>query len=511
MLSVGAWTVTKTVASALTIPLLTRILGTDGYGQFAYYLALMLLLAPLSNFGAAQSMNRFVAMYPDDRRWQRAVVRIGGRIASFGAFVGAILLVLTVFPGAPAKPSPILFTGVVLGAFLFDLAHWYARGVLYGLQREELAGIPGSIGVVVGSISGVILAWAGLGLLGALLGMFIGNGGVAIATLVYIRRVLAENVAVPASTHDLPASRAVITFGLSAMVFSAINMALYKVSVILLHNLLHDDRQTGLFAAALQMAEFVWIIPLAVEAVMLRLTTPLWVAGEREEISQLLSKVVRSMALLTGWILLPIGMLGDHAMRIYFGEGFIEAAPALQIMVPGVFAYSLSRMLWPVLQGRGNMVPLIAVTGAAATTNVALCWFLIPLHGILGAAISVAVSYGSVVFLYSALLRKEGVHPFAGFPFSRFAAIAALTGMVMLGVRLVLTSHWLILLVGGLAASVVYWLLALRLGVLPAEDVAEILASMPGAIGKRIIPIWSRVAPLVRRISPGRQSPRGRR
>jgi O-antigen/teichoic acid export membrane protein len=255
------------------------------------------------------------------------------------------------------------------------------------------------------------------------------------------------------------------------------------------------------------MAEFVWIIPLAVEAVMLRLTTPLWVAGQREEISQLLSRVVRFMALLTGWVLLPIGMLGDYAMRIYFGEGFIEAAPALQIMVPGVFAYSLSRMLWPVLQGRGNMLPLIGVTGAAATTNIALSWFLIPLHGILGAAISVAVSYGSVVFLYSALLRKEGVHPFAGFPFWRFASIALLTSLVMLGVRYVFTSHWLIVLVGGLAASVVYWLLALRLSVLSADEIGKIIESMPGPLGKRLLPLWSGLAPVIRRISAGRPGP----
>jgi O-antigen/teichoic acid export membrane protein len=502
VLSVGLWTLTKTAVSALTIPFLARILGTEGYGQYSYYLALLLLLAPLSNFGAAQSMNRNIPVHPDDRRWQRAVARIGAATAAIGALFGCCLLVVLVLPGLPQYPSALLFAAVLVGTFVFDLAHWYARGLLYGMRREDLAGIPASMGVVVGSVAGVALAWAGLGLFGAFLGLMLGNAGIALAVLWFSRRVLSEEGSVSERSSSSPEAGPIIRFGLSAMLFSTVNMVLYKSGVVLTLKILHDDRQTGLFAAALQMAEFIWIIPIAVEAVMLRTTTPLWVDGKREEITSLVNRITKYIALVTAGILLPVWMLADHAMGVYFGNRFTEAVPVLQILIPGVFGYSVSRMLWPVIQARGTMMSLLGVTATAAGANLLLCYFLIPWLGITGTAIAVSVSYGSVLIPYTMILRRNGIHPFAGFRVWRFLASIMISALAVVAVRLAIPAQLPALIVGTIVSFLAYGLAVVRLGLFTFEEGLEIVRSLPDALRKPAGVFLAAVQPMFRRIAP---------
>ena len=44
IVSVGSWSVAKLATAAVVLPILARLLGIEGYGQYAYYLAVLLPL-----------------------------------------------------------------------------------------------------------------------------------------------------------------------------------------------------------------------------------------------------------------------------------------------------------------------------------------------------------------------------------------------------------------------------------------------------------------------------------
>ena len=56
IISVGTWSATKLVVSGLVLPVYSRVLGIEGYGQYAYYMALLLLSSHPANFGMTQML-----------------------------------------------------------------------------------------------------------------------------------------------------------------------------------------------------------------------------------------------------------------------------------------------------------------------------------------------------------------------------------------------------------------------------------------------------------------------
>ena len=64
ILSIGSWSVVKMATSALVLPILARMLGIEGYGQYAYYMALLLLASQFANVGMMQTMTKRIAERP---------------------------------------------------------------------------------------------------------------------------------------------------------------------------------------------------------------------------------------------------------------------------------------------------------------------------------------------------------------------------------------------------------------------------------------------------------------
>ena len=162
---------------------------------------------------------------------------------------------------------------------------------------------------------------------------------------------------IPLPTQEL------LRFGLTAMVFSVLNMALCALDVILVRHLA-GGAQAGLYAAAVQWSQFVWFIPIAVEGVMLQSTARLWAERRVGDVSSLVSRLLRYVMLGTAFLLLIVFALGDQIVILYFGPQFAEAALALRLLVPGAFCYAMARVLWPVIQAGGDGAHLDPGDGA---------------------------------------------------------------------------------------------------------------------------------------------------
>ena len=139
IVSVGGWSVAKLATSAIVLPILARYLGIEGYGQYAYYLALLLLASQFANLGMMQTMTKRIAERPDDPFWCRHIARAGAFINGAGVLSVGVLTGIVIWstasPGTVALPMAL----VVVGVLLFDQVWFYARGVLHGLRHEERA------------------------------------------------------------------------------------------------------------------------------------------------------------------------------------------------------------------------------------------------------------------------------------------------------------------------------------------------------------------------------------
>ena len=495
VLSVGLWTITRVIASMLATPFISRALGTEGYGQYAYYLSVLFLAAPLANAGTLQSLSRSLAERPDQNRRAR-IALLSGWLCFLGFILVGSITGWIIAPDIPDDQGwPLL--AILLGCLGFDVLWFYARGILYGLHREELAGTAGATASLVTAAVSAVLAVQGFGIPGVFLGLLLGNAFMAIRSLVAARRLIPRTTLRTALASDDPRPRDLVGFTLMTMLYASFSMMLYRSGVVLVHHLTRDDTATGLFATALQMAEFVWVLVIAVEGVMLQSTARLWHEGRTAEISLLVSRALRAVALVTGFLLTCVFVFAEDLLALYFGRAFVGAAPVLRILIPGVFSFSLGRLIGPVLHARGGVLRLAAVVGGATALNALLAYVLVPAWGIKGAAVSTGTAYAVVLLPYAISLRSAGVAAFHGFsPAKQLLSLLA-TGLVMAAIAHAPVPAVLRMVLGGVAGGIVFASLVLRLGLVRVPEFDALIASLPPSISAPGRMAFGRVRPLL--------------
>ncbi len=478
--SVGVWTgiiwnASKILASALLMPFVARLMGAEGYGQYAYYLALIFLASALARLGVPYTLTKYLAERPADPAWRHGLIRYGAWVQSLGGLIAVVGLLA--FLGARADATTGLAALAVVAALVGDQAAYFGRGVLYGLRREAAANNAAALGAVLAPALGLALAAAGLGVVGVVAGLAVAN--LIMAALTLRAAVVGAGPAPASGASPLPV-RALIKFGLSASLFSILHLALYRADAVLIRHL-STDAQAGVYAAAVQWVEFVWFVGIAVESVMLQASVRLWLDNQLAAITALVGRFLRLVALGTTLMLVVVLGLADHILSLYFGPGFEGAALTLRLMAPGVFGFALARVMWPVVQARGQAGPLLGAMGAGLAANLLLNLWLTPQWGALGAAAATSLAYAGVGVAYLLILRAWGVRLFSVSHSLRLGAVAAAALTVIGLIAAALQPAWLAILVGGGGGTAVFGAGAVLLGLVEAQDVEAVLARLPAA------------------------------
>ncbi len=489
----------KLATSAIVLPILARYLGIEGYGQYAYYLAVLLLASQFANVGMMPTMIKRIAERPDDAAWCRAVARSGAFINGTGVVGIGLLAGLLIWSTASHDTAAVPIALAVVGVLVFDQVWFYARGVLHGLRHEERAAVPGIIGVLMAGSFGIIAAVTGMGVVGVFVGLLVADVFVAVACLRAVLSALDAPGAPKAEGSPPSSTGAMLRFGLSAMVFSVLNMALCSLDIILVRHLA-GETQAGLYAAAVQWSQFVWFIPIAVEGVMLQATAKMWAEERVDAVTDLVSRLVRYVMLGTIFLLIVVSVLGDRIITVYFGPQFSEAAVVLRLLVPGALCYALARVLWPVIQAGGLGMSLIRVMLVTVMLDVGLCAILIPGGGAAGAACATSLSFALVAGGYVWILRRRSVSVFGGLALSRLLVLVGVTGLVMAGLSALVSVPLLSLLVGVAVGIVLYWAGVFSLGIVQVDELESLVQSLPGAFRRAGEMVFRMVAPWLLRL-----------
>ncbi|MGC3972992.1 MAG: polysaccharide biosynthesis C-terminal domain-containing protein [Nitrospira sp.] len=373
----------------------------------------------------------------------------------------------------------------------------YASGILYGLHREEEATLPASLGVIIGAAVGAGLVMAGFGVVGALSGMLFSGVLVAAITLGRSRRAI-HDASDKGNDTAIP-RRALLHFGMSTMAYAGVAMMLYSIDILLVRHF-SGDQQTGFYAAAVQWSEFVWFVPIAIEGVMVQSTAHLWVGGQVEEITRLVSRLMRYVALVTAFLLIFVLAFAEHIVTIYFGPEFRGATLPLQLLIPGAFAFSLARVIRPVIQAHGRVVTLLKIVFGATVMNILLNVAFVPRWGAAGAAVATSVSFIGVAVIYVRSLQAEGVHPFEGFSWGRCMLLCGGTSAVLVPIAKAISGPLMALTVGGIVAVSLYWGGVFRLGLIRFRELEQLVDSLPGPIRRIALRLMHLVQPILVRL-----------
>ena len=384
--------------------ILARTLGPEGKGAFVLVLNLSSLGALILSLGlerslavfAAQSLNTARRAFANAALWTLVVGGLGvlAIVALYGpgttdhaptGLLAPIMPELTaaqLWAGALALPGEIAFGIGLVG--LLGRQRVLAYNVLRFMRRA---------GLVV-----LIVAFALLGRLDLELVIVLNLVALALtAAGIVWSMARARMVGLRVSPRLLVDQ---LSFGGRIVLGTLAERLHYRANTFLL-NALVGVAATGVFSVALGLAETLWYLPTSLGLVLFSRA----VRGEREG-ANIASAMTRTMLALMIVLAIPLWFVAPPLVELAYGGPFREAGVALQIMLPGVLAYSVVAVLSQPLIAWGAPGRVTAVLSAGLVVNLSANAVLIPGWGINGAAAASTISYSLTAVLMLGLYTR---------------------------------------------------------------------------------------------------------
>lgn len=468
----------------LSSPLLTRFLG-EGYGDYAFLMSIFAIYMIFISSGVGDGVRKYVAEERDRAHWDEHVVGFYLRMAILLAAIGCLGLALAAQTGiVTSRLGASYRTYFYLLSLLVFTSQFreYTRRTLmgFGLERysEPLLFLDKILFIVVG----VGLAFRGHGVQGVLIGHMAGAVTTSIVGLALINRTVSLRTALARiPPGDFP-RRELFTFNALSIVLILCLTSLYELDVMML-GVLGTTQETAYYKISLTIAEFLWIVPLALQNVLLHSTSSIWSDRDHERINSLAARVTRYTLLFTLLLAIGIGTLAPVALPIVYPAEYVASYGPILLLLPGCVGFALARPILAIGQGKGDLHVLIASTGAAAVGNIVLNALLIPRYGMYGAAVATSISYGTMFMFHVWSAREIGFDPITG---ARIPRVIFAGGVASIPIGLLarlLGDSILSLAVVPPAGAAIFLVAAVAVGALDLDEVITPLEAAPDPIG----------------------------
>jgi len=169
------------------------------------------------------------------------------------------------------------------------------------------------------------------------------------------------------------------------------NMAMttnQRISIGLL-NSVSAPAAVGLLSKASTVAQMLWYLPDSVG----RILFPRVAGSTREEANRLTAQVCRHTMLLTAAACLVLYLVGSWAVPFVFGKAFHGSVMPMNLLLPGVLASVLNRVLSKYLSGIGKPNLTSVASIVSLVVNIPLLYVLIGPFGVNGAALATSMTY----------------------------------------------------------------------------------------------------------------------
>ena len=402
----------KVVGAGLTLALnllLAHVLGADGAGLYFLALTAVTVASVFGRMGLDNVVLRFVAASASESNWSgvKGVYRHGVRLAAIASLGSTILLWLLapwlandVFSD-PDLAWPIAFMAVA--TVPISLAKLHAE-MLRGLKRILYATLVQPIGGVVFpalTSAGIVFLAIPYGLSGATIGYALAAAATFLAGLALWRKSTPKLKNVSASFPPQTLLRSSMPLFWS----SSINLLMTWTGTIVL-GVYATSTDVGVFNVASRTAAITGFVLVAVNSIAAPKFAALYNAGDRDGLERLAQRATWMMVAAATPALLLFIAFPEPIMRIY-GSEFAVGGTVLMVLAVGQFINVATGSVQYLLMMTGHERVVRNCVAISAFANVSLNLVLVPIWGIIGAAIAAAISMSTLNLLAWSLVRGK--------------------------------------------------------------------------------------------------------
>ena len=373
-------TVILGIAAAIVI---ARVLGPEGKGAYALIILVPTVLVALGNLGIGIANVYFGGR----KKYEINELASNSLIAALGLGIISSIAFLIYYhsfhPSFLRDADPFCLSLAVM-VLPFGLLAMYFSYLLLGQQKINeynfLHLFQGGVltllilALLLGAKTGLLgacSAWAGSVFLGAILSFWL------------VRRM----TDIKWSFYPAPFKQSV-KFGIQGYLGNVIQLLNYRLDMFLVAFFMNVTF-VGYYSVAVALAEALWYFPAAVGVVVIARTPGL----TAEEANRSTPVICRNTLFLTLGAGVLLFVLGKFIINLLFGSAFLAAAQPLWILLPGVVALSICKVLSNEITGRGKPMINTTAAGVSLAVNIPLNLLLIPSMGIAGAALASTISY----------------------------------------------------------------------------------------------------------------------
>jgi O-antigen/teichoic acid export membrane protein len=419
---------------------LARVLGPEDLGLYALGATLIGFLAIFNTLGLPQSAVRFVASYQAAGKFKELhalLWRGAGLLLAANVVLAVVLLTLGRLIAVRFYHSPALVRYLPLFALimLFAVVSGFYGKVLAGYRDiKQRTWIVNFVGSPLNMLIAIALISAGMGLRGYLIAQVLSTAIVTICLLVAVWHFtprIARLLGQPGSNPE----REVWSFSATMVGIGLLEFLMGQVDKVALGFYL-GARQVGIYAVAASLVAYVPLVLSSINQIFAPTIADLHTRGEISMLGRLFQSLTKWAVGLTLPLAAVVIVFARPLMGI-FGPDFQRGWPILVIGTLGQLVNCGVGSVGYLLLMSGNERRLIRVQTVMAIVMVVCSAALIPVWGILGAAVAAAVTnVGVNVWNLFEVRKTLGI-----FPYNRGYLRLLPPTLVTLGIILVLNKY----------------------------------------------------------------------
>jgi stage V sporulation protein B len=199
-------------------------------------------------------------------------------------------------------------------------------------------------------------------------------------------------------SFDVKLSKDMFVFGFKSQVSNIIQLLNYRLDVFII-NIYLPISQVGIYSNAVALGETMWQVSGTVATLVYPMTSN---AADKIELKNFINKVTRITLYIVGLCSIILVLISKPVILLLLGKDFIKSSDALVLLIPGIWLFSISKILSNYIAGIGMMEKNIIASSVSCLCTVVLDLILIPKIGINGASIATSISYISftIIILY---------------------------------------------------------------------------------------------------------------
>lgn len=446
-----------TIFGLLSVGILTRYLGTSGYGAFTTITGFLQFFGILVDLGLTLTAVQMISEpNADERRIMGNIFTL--RLISAVIFFGLSPIIVLLFP-YPAEVkigvaiASIAFLGMTQTQVLVGVFQKYLR-----IDRAAIAEVAGRAVLLAGVALAVYENW---GLIGTIWALVAGNAVQFALTFLFARKLVPIKFLFESRFIKSIFERS-WPIGLSI----AFNLIYLKGDVVIL-SLFRSQAEVGLYGAAYKVLDVVTVIPMMFMGLVLPILVSAWKAGDHELFRRRLQKAFDFSALLA----LPLAggaiVLGRDIMTLVAGTDFRLSGDLLGILIIAALAVFFSGLYGHTIVAIDKQRVALWGYGIDAAISLAAYFIFVPRYGAPAAAwITVFSEIFIAIFSFALVARVTRILPR---PNTTLKSILA-TGLMML---LLLALPKLPVLVAVLVGALIYAVLLIILRAVSKEMIND--------------------------------------